>query len=42
MHALAELLDNAANFSPPTAEVHVYVEEVPAGSSSPSRTAAWS
>ncbi|MFD8649233.1 ATP-binding protein, partial [Streptomyces mirabilis] len=23
MHALAELLDNAANFSPPTAEVHV-------------------
>jgi hypothetical protein len=31
MHALAELLDNAANFSPPTAEVHVYVEQVPAG-----------
>ncbi|MET9803719.1 ATP-binding protein [Streptomyces sp. NPDC006368] len=31
MHALAELLDNAANFSPPTAEVHVYVEEVAAG-----------
>uniref|UniRef100_UPI001F09C3F3 sensor histidine kinase n=1 Tax=Streptomyces scabiei TaxID=1930 RepID=UPI001F09C3F3 len=31
MHALAELLDNAANFSRPTAEVHVYVEEVPAG-----------
>ncbi|MDX2545235.1 ATP-binding protein [Streptomyces sp. WI04-05B] len=31
MHALAELLDNAANFSPPTAEVHLYVEEVPAG-----------
>ncbi|MFJ3660221.1 ATP-binding protein [Streptomyces sp. NPDC090119] len=31
MHALAELLDNATNFSPPTAEVHVYVEEVPAG-----------
>ncbi|QHA08624.1 histidine kinase [Streptomyces broussonetiae] len=31
MHALAELLDNAANFSPPAAEVHVYVEEVPAG-----------
>ncbi|MFB7594704.1 ATP-binding protein [Streptomyces sp. NPDC056160] len=31
MHALAELLDNAANFSPPTSEVHVYVEEVPAG-----------
>lgn len=41
MHALAELLDNAANFSPPTAEVHVYVEEVPRRSSSPSRTAAW-
>ncbi|AXK35706.1 ATP-binding protein [Streptomyces armeniacus] len=31
MHALAELMDNAANFSPPTAEVHVYVEEVSAG-----------
>ncbi|MER8235098.1 ATP-binding protein [Streptomyces sp. NPDC094049] len=31
MHALAELMDNAANFSPPNAEVHVYVEEVPAG-----------
>lgn len=31
MHALAEILDNAANFSPPTAEVHVYVEEVQAG-----------
>ncbi|MGW2741132.1 ATP-binding protein [Streptomyces sp. NPDC001450] len=31
MHALAELLDNAAKFSPPTAEVHVYVEEVAAG-----------
>ncbi|MEU6060492.1 ATP-binding protein [Streptomyces sp. NPDC047097] len=31
MHALAELLDNAATFSPPTAEVHVYVEDVPAG-----------
>ncbi|MER6349044.1 sensor histidine kinase [Streptomyces sp. NPDC001595] len=31
MHALAEILDNAANFSPPSAEVHVYVEEVPAG-----------
>ncbi|MFB7864453.1 sensor histidine kinase [Streptomyces sp. NPDC056069] len=31
MHALAELMDNAANFSPPTAEVHVYAEEVPAG-----------
>ncbi|MBL3805167.1 sensor histidine kinase KdpD [Streptomyces sp. BRB081] len=31
MHALAELLDNATTFSPPNAEVHVYVEEVPAG-----------
>ncbi|MDT0268195.1 ATP-binding protein [Streptomyces sp. DSM 44915] len=31
MHALAEILDNAANFSPPTSEVHVYVEEVQAG-----------
>ncbi|GHF74578.1 hypothetical protein GCM10018790_60490 [Kitasatospora xanthocidica] len=31
MHALAELLDNATNFSAPPAEVHVYVEEVPAG-----------
>ncbi|WP_079031775.1 ATP-binding protein [Streptomyces specialis] len=31
MHALAELLDNAANFSPPTAEIHVYAEEVPVG-----------
>ncbi|MFE9382007.1 ATP-binding protein [Streptomyces sp. NPDC007025] len=31
MHALAELMDNAANFSPPTSEVHVYVEEVAAG-----------
>jgi signal transduction histidine kinase len=31
MHALAEILDNAANFSPPTSEVHVYVEEVPTG-----------
>lgn len=31
MHALAELMDNAANFSPPTADVHVYVEEVSAG-----------
>jgi signal transduction histidine kinase len=27
MHALAELMDNAANFSPPTAEVHIYVED---------------
>ncbi|MEV0120759.1 ATP-binding protein [Streptomyces sp. NPDC050703] len=31
MHALAEILDNAANFSPPTSEVHVYIEEVAAG-----------
>lgn len=31
MHTLAELMDNAANFSPPTSEVHVYVEEVAAG-----------
>ncbi|MEK2493129.1 ATP-binding protein [Kitasatospora purpeofusca] len=31
MHALAELLDNATTFSAPPAEVHVYVEEVPAG-----------
>ncbi|MBR8743722.1 ATP-binding protein [Nocardiopsis sp. MG754419] len=31
IHALAELLDNAATFSPPTAEVHVHVEEVQAG-----------
>ncbi|WP_431680793.1 sensor histidine kinase [Kitasatospora sp. KL5] len=31
MHVLAELLDNAANFSAPPAEVHVYVEEVHSG-----------
>ncbi|MFI5776575.1 sensor histidine kinase [Nocardia sp. NPDC051570] len=31
MHALAELLDNACNFAPPTTEVHVYAAEVPAG-----------
>ncbi|CAL9600189.1 hypothetical protein SUDANB121_05437 [Nocardiopsis dassonvillei] len=31
IHALAELLDNAAKFSPPTSEVHVHVEEVQAG-----------
>ncbi|MER5638677.1 ATP-binding protein [Kitasatospora sp. NPDC002227] len=31
MHALAELLDNATNFSAPPAEVHVYVEEAHAG-----------
>ncbi|WP_256069616.1 MULTISPECIES: sensor histidine kinase [unclassified Streptomyces] len=31
MHALAELLDNACNFSPPTEEVHVYVQETHSG-----------
>ncbi|MER6792101.1 sensor histidine kinase [Amycolatopsis mediterranei] len=31
MHALAELMDNAAAFSPPSEHVHVYVEEVHAG-----------
>ncbi|MGD9485365.1 ATP-binding protein [Streptomyces sp. TRM70308] len=31
MHLLAELMDNATNFSPPTDEVHVYVEERTAG-----------
>ena len=31
MHALAELMDNATSFSPPSEQVHVYVEEVPAG-----------
>ncbi len=31
MHALAELLDNATSFSPPSEEVHLYVEEVYAG-----------
>ncbi|MEU0740814.1 ATP-binding protein [Streptomyces sp. NPDC006134] len=31
MHLLAELMDNAANFSPPIDEVHVYVEERSAG-----------
>ncbi|MGW1542158.1 sensor histidine kinase [Streptomyces sp. NPDC002309] len=31
MHLLAELIDNAANFSPPIDEVHVYVEERSAG-----------
>ncbi|WP_227983926.1 sensor histidine kinase [Nocardia spumae] len=31
MHTLAELIDNACNFSPPTTEVHVYAAEVPAG-----------
>lgn len=31
MHALAELMDNATSFSPPSERVHVYVEEVQAG-----------
>jgi signal transduction histidine kinase len=31
MHALAELMDNATSFSPPTEEVHLYVEEVQVG-----------
>jgi Histidine kinase-, DNA gyrase B-, and HSP90-like ATPase len=31
MHALAELMDNATSFSPPSEEVHLYVEEVHAG-----------
>ncbi|MFG2224591.1 sensor histidine kinase [Streptomyces sp. NPDC048644] len=31
MHALAEVMDNAASFSPPTSPVHVYVEEAQAG-----------
>lgn len=31
IHVLAELVDNAANFSPPSEQVHVYVEEVQAG-----------
>jgi hypothetical protein len=31
MHALAELIDNATSFSPPSEEVHLYVEEVQAG-----------
>ena len=31
MHLLAELMDNAANFSPPIDEVHVYVDEHSAG-----------
>ncbi|MFE9427228.1 ATP-binding protein [Kitasatospora sp. NPDC006697] len=31
MHALAELMDNATNFSAPPAEVHVYVEELHTG-----------
>jgi signal transduction histidine kinase len=31
MHALAELMDNACNFSPPTEDVHVYVQETRPG-----------
>lgn len=31
MHALAELMDNAAKFSPPSEQVHVYAEDVHAG-----------
>ncbi|MFJ2742291.1 ATP-binding protein [Streptomyces sp. NPDC087440] len=31
MHLLAELMDNATNFSPPVNEVHVYVEESTSG-----------
>ncbi|MFJ5262499.1 sensor histidine kinase [Streptomyces sp. NPDC088387] len=31
MHVLAELFDNACNFSPPSTDVHGYVAEVPAG-----------
>ncbi len=31
MHALAEVMDNATSFSPPSEDVHVYVEEVYAG-----------
>ncbi|MEO6088451.1 MAG: ATP-binding protein [Umezawaea sp.] len=31
MHTLAELMDNATSFSPPSEDVHVYVEEVHAG-----------
>lgn len=31
MHVLAEIMDNATNFSPPSEEVHVYVQEVHAG-----------
>jgi signal transduction histidine kinase len=31
MHALAELMDNATSFSPPSEEVHVYVEEIHTG-----------
>ncbi|HEX6470857.1 MAG TPA: ATP-binding protein [Streptosporangiaceae bacterium] len=31
MHALAELMDNAAKFSPPSEQVYVYAEDVHAG-----------
>ncbi|WP_233444455.1 ATP-binding protein [Nocardia puris] len=31
MHLLAELMDNACRFSPPTTEVHVYASDIPAG-----------
>ncbi|MFI2231038.1 sensor histidine kinase [Nocardia testacea] len=31
IHALAELVDNACRFSPPTTEVHIYAAEIPAG-----------
>ncbi|WP_329176723.1 ATP-binding protein [Streptomyces sp. NBC_01477] len=31
MHALAEIMDNATTFSPPTEEVHVYVQETHTG-----------
>lgn len=31
MHLLAELMDNAASFSPPTEEVHVYAQETQTG-----------
>lgn len=31
MHALAELMDNATKFSPPSEEVHAYVEELHTG-----------
>ncbi len=42
MHALAELMDNAAKFSPPTEEVHVYVEELTTGVMVTIEDAAWS
>ncbi|TSB15169.1 ATP-binding protein [Streptomyces benahoarensis] len=31
MHALAEIMDNATSFSPPSSAVHVYVEETQTG-----------